>query len=437
MKRKIAFKTLGCRLNQYETEALASQFSRHEYDVVDFEKYADVYVVNSCTVTNQSDQKTRTIVNHASRMKHQPMVVVMGCMSPGQLKNFTDNSAITYVVDNEKKSGVFQLVDAHFKGELINQDVLPNDRFSYELTDPLFHTRSFIKIQDGCDNFCTYCIIPMVRGIAVSRPAHEIMDNIRHAVSNGYKEIVITGVNISRYDFEGILFADLIGMILNMPEEFRLRISSMEPDELNDRFISLMNHPKLCPHLHLCIQSGSDRILMKMNRMYSIPSYLRLVDKIKSINPLFNLTTDIMVGFPGENDYDFGETMNIARKVGFSHIHTFKYSRRTGTRADRMADQVPEQIKTRRSELIRYISDENKINYYNTLTGNEQTVLVEKIKDGMASGYGEYYVPVKFPIITGVTENTLVKVKLTGVHGGEDPYMTGNVILSEVEGRTN
>ncbi|HEX3008710.1 MAG TPA: tRNA (N(6)-L-threonylcarbamoyladenosine(37)-C(2))-methylthiotransferase MtaB, partial [Bacteroidales bacterium] len=396
MKRTIAFKTLGCRLNQYETEALASQFSRNEYDIVEFENPADVYIVNSCTVTNQSDQKTRTIVNHASRLKHKPMVVVMGCMSPEQQKHFADNTSITYVIDNEKKSSVFQLIDAHFKGELLEKETLPNDRFNYELTDPLFHTRSFIKIQDGCDNFCTYCIIPMVRGIAISRPAQEILDNIRQAVANGYKEIVITGVNISRYDFEGIGFGDLVEKILEMPEDFRLRISSMEPDELNDKFIGLMNHPKLCPHLHICLQSGSDRILMKMNRMYSIPTYLKLVDRIKTINPLFNLTTDIMVGFPGETDTDFDETCFVSKTVGFSHIHTFKYSRRTGTRAERMSEQVPEIIKSRRSEVIRHISEENKVIYYKKLIGLEQTVLVERIREGIASGYGELYVPVKF-----------------------------------------
>ena len=428
MKRTIAFKTLGCRLNQYETEALASQFSRNEYDIVDFEKTADVYVVNSCTVTNQSDQKTRTIVNHASRMNHKPMVVVMGCMSPGQQKHFAENSSITYVIDNEKKSGVFQLIDAHFKGELVEKEQLACDRFNYELTDPLFHTRSFIKIQDGCDNFCTYCIIPMVRGVAVSRPVVEIIENIRQAVNNGYKEIVITGVNISRYYFEGISFGELIEQILNMPEEFRLRISSMEPDELNDKFISLMNHPKLCPHLHLCIQSGSDRILMKMNRMYSIATYLKLVDKIKAVNPLFNLTTDILVGFPGETDSDMDETAFIAKRVGFSHIHTFKFSRRSGTRADRMPDQIPEKVKSQRSELIRKISDENKIDYFRKLLGLEQTILVEKIKNGMASGYGEHYVPVKFTSFDGISENSLVKVKLKELHECEDPFMLGDTI---------
>lgn len=428
MKRTIAFKTLGCRLNQYETEALASQFSRNEYDVVEFEKPADVYVVNACTVTNQSDQKTRTFVNHASKLKHKPMVVVMGCMSPEQQKIFSDNSAITYLIDNEKKSGVFQLIDAHFKGELVEKEQLPADRFNYELTDPLFHTRSFIKIQDGCDNFCTYCIIPMVRGMAVSRPVEEIMDNIRQAVSNGYKEIVITGVNISRYYFEGVHFEDLIEQILNMPEDFRLRISSMEPDELNDKFISLMNHPKFCPHLHLCIQSGSDRILIKMNRMYTMPTYLKLVEKIKQANPLFNLTTDIMVGFPGENGTDFEETAKVAREVGFSHIHTFKYSKRTGTRADRMPEQVPEPVKSQRSEVIRKIAEENRIAYFKKMLDREQTILVEKIKNGMAQGYGEYYVPVKFTPSGNVKENDLVKVKLTNIEEGEDAFMIGEKV---------
>lgn len=429
MKRTIAFKTLGCRLNQYETEALASQFSRNDYDIVEFEKPADVYVVNACTVTNQSDQKTRTFVNHASRQKHKPMVVVMGCMSPEQQKQFTDNSAITYMIDNEKKSGVFQLIDAHFNGELIEKEQLRADRFNYELTDPLFHTRSFIKIQDGCDNFCTYCIIPMVRGIAVSRPVEEIMANIRQAVENGYKEIVITGVNISRYYYEDVHFEDLIEKILNMPLDFRLRISSMEPDELNDKFISLMDHPKFCPHLHLCIQSGSDRVLIKMNRMYTMPTYLKLVEKIKAENPLFNLTTDIMVGFPGENAADFEETAKIAREVGFSHIHTFKYSRRTGTRADRMPEQVPEPVKSQRSEVIRKIAEENRIAYFNKLLGLEQIVLVEKIKKGIAQGYGENYVPVKFSATGEVKENDLIKVKLTEIVGGEDGFIIGERVI--------
>ncbi len=428
MKRTIAFKTLGCRLNQYETEALASQFSRNEYDIVEFDKPADVYVVNSCTVTNQSDQKTRTIVNHASRLKHKPMVVVMGCMSPEQQKHFTDNTAITYLIDNEKKSGVFQLVDAHFKGELLDKEQLANNRFNYEITDPLFHTRSFIKIQDGCDNFCTYCIIPMVRGMAVSRPVNEIIDNIRQAVTNGYKEIVITGVNISRYYSDNVHFEELIERILNMPEHFRLRISSMEPDELNDKFISLMNHPKLCPHLHLCLQSGSDKILMKMNRMYSIDAYLKLVDKIKSANPLFNITTDIMVGFPGESAADFEETCFVAKTVGFSHIHTFKYSKRSGTRADRMPEQVFEPTKNQRSEIIRKISEENKINYFKKMIGIEQIILVEKIKDGTASGYGEHYVPVKFIASEFIDENSLVRVLLTDIDEGEEPFMIGQVM---------
>jgi threonylcarbamoyladenosine tRNA methylthiotransferase MtaB len=425
MKRTIAFKTLGCRLNQYETEALASQFSRNEYEIVEFDKSADVYVVNSCTVTNQSDQKTRTVVNQASRSKHQPMVVVMGCMSPEQQKHFAENSTITYIVDNEKKSSVFQLVDAHFKGELVQKEQLPNDRFNYELTDPLFHTRSFIKIQDGCDNFCTFCIIPSVRGVAISRPAGEVLENIRQAVENGYKEIVITGVNISRYDDEGLNFEGLIEKILNMPEDFRLRISSMEPDEIHDKFFSLLNHPKLCPHLHLCLQSGSDRILLKMNRMYTMPTFRKLVEKIKAVNPLFNLTTDIMVGFPGETDSDFEETLHASKEIGFTHIHTFKYSRRSGTRADRMTEQVPEITKTRRSELIRNVSIENQIEFYSRFIGKTQTVLVERIVKGIATGYGENYIPVRFTAADNVAENQLIRVNLTEVKKTDDPYLIG------------
>ena len=197
-----------------------------------------------------------------------------------------------------------------------------------------------IKIQDGCDNFCTFCIVPMVRGKAVSRSEKDILENIRQVIDLGYKEIVLTGVNISRYDWEGLNFTGLLENILSLDGKFRVRISSIEPEGFGDHLFDLFMHEKLCPHLHLCLQSGSDRILMQMRRAYTLPSYMEIVEQLRTRHPLFNFTTDIMVGFPGETEQDFEATCNVIREVGFSHVHTFKYSRREGTRAARMEEQV-------------------------------------------------------------------------------------------------
>ncbi|HYX07276.1 MAG TPA: tRNA (N(6)-L-threonylcarbamoyladenosine(37)-C(2))-methylthiotransferase MtaB, partial [Bacteroidales bacterium] len=360
MERRIAFKTLGCRLNQYETEALASRFNRHDYEIVPFGEKADVYVVNSCTVTNQSDRKSRNILQQAHKSNREGLVVVTGCISPDQRKILENKSYINYIVDNKNKSSVYNLIEAHFNGEMLKPESLPDDYFEYDLTEKIYHTRSFIKIQDGCDNFCTFCIIPFVRGRAVSRPVEKILKNAREAIQSGYKELVITGVNIGRYDHAGTNFEDLIEKILNLPGDFRLRISSLEPEGLGKKFINLTKHPKFAPHLHLCLQSGSDRILIRMKRMYSVGSFQKLIENLRKVRSDMNFTTDIMVGFPGETDEDFKQTCSMSRSIGFSHIHTFKYSIRAGTRAERMPEQVPEKVKSKRSEEIRKISDENQ-----------------------------------------------------------------------------
>lgn len=432
MKRSIAFKTLGCRLNQYETEALASRFHRNEYKIVPFGQKADVYIVNSCTVTNQSDRKSRNILQQAHKSNRQGLVVVTGCISPDQREMLENRSYINYIVDNKNKSSVYNLVEAHFNGEIVQPDSLPADHFEYELTEKIYHTRSFIKIQDGCDNFCTFCIIPFVRGRAVSRPAEQILANAREAIQSGYKELVVTGVNIGRYEHEGINFEDLIEKILDLPGDFRLRISSLEPEGLGEKFIKLTKHPKFAPHLHLCLQSGSDKMLIKMKRMYSVSSFRKLVNDLREVRPDMNFTTDIMVGFPGESDEDFRLTCDLAKSIGFSHIHTFKYSKRTGTRADRMPDQIPEKVKNIRSEVIRKISDENQRNFFNVMQNKIQLVLVERVdQNGWASGYGEHYIPVKFKA-PAKTKDTLVQVKLTGKLLDSGNAMEGSQVEKEL-----
>jgi threonylcarbamoyladenosine tRNA methylthiotransferase MtaB len=396
MKRKVAFKTLGCRLNQFETDAVMTDFYKSGYEIVNFNDPADVYVVNTCTVTNQGDHKSKAAINQAVQNK-KGLVVVTGCMAESQRQYLQDREDVHYVVDNKTKISILPLVEAHFNGEMLHPDLLKQDVFGFSVTEKSFHTRSMIKIQDGCDNFCTFCIVPMVRGRAVSRSVNDILNNIRQVADLGYKEIVLTGVNISRYDFEGINFTRLLEKILNLEGGFRVRISSIEPEGLDEQFFALFSHEKLCPQLHICLQSGSDKVLMQMRRQYNVSTYLEIIQQIKKRIPLFNFTTDIMVGFPGEADEDFESTCRVIREVGFSHVHTFKYSVRHGTRAERMPDQIQEKLKQQRSLVIRDLASQNKQAYRSQFIGQSQTVLIEKItKSGIARGYGENYIPVEF-----------------------------------------
>lgn len=397
--KRVNFKTLGCRLNQYETDALVTQFHQAGYEVVDFNSPADITIINTCTVTNQSDQKSRNIINHAARKNPEGIIMVTGCMANNYKSKLEEHQKISYVVDNERKSQIVSLVDAHFKGEMIHPDSMQGDVFGFAAVDQSLHTRTSIKIQDGCDNFCTYCIVPSVRGRAISRPLDEILDNVKRVVDNGFREIVITGVNIGRYTQQQYDFEKAIEKILELPGDFRVRISSLEPDGFGPDFHRLFQHPKMTPHLHLCIQSGSDPILLKMRRMYTTRSFMEIVDTFRKEMPDFNFTTDVIVGFPGETEDDFQQTVQIVREARFSHIHTFRYSRRKGTRADRIPDQLEEKVKTRRSEVIRMISEENRIRYMQSMVGKLQRVLIEKVdRKGMAFGYGEHYLPVSFPV---------------------------------------
>ena len=426
--KKVSFKTLGCRLNQYETDALVTQFHQAGYQVVDKASLADITVINTCTVTNQSDQKSRNTINQAARKNKGGMVVVTGCMANNHKEQLEANEKITYVVDNERKSQIVSLVDAHFRGELIHPETYSGDVFGFETVDQSLHTRTSIKVQDGCDNFCTYCIVPSVRGRAVSRPLDQILDNVKRVVDNGFKEVVITGVNIGRYDYKQYNIEKAVEKIADLPGDFRVRISSLEPDGFGPDFHKVFEHPKMAPHLHLCIQSGSDPILLKMRRMYTAGSFLEIIEKFRKHMPDFNFTTDVIVGFPGETDADFSETARLSREAMFSHIHTFRYSRRKGTRADRMENQLEEKIKSERSEVIRKISEENRLRYMEFMLRKEQRVLIEKVDDkGLAHGYGEHYLPVQFKAAQA-GKNMFQQVMLDSVNTSDSPTITGSTV---------
>jgi threonylcarbamoyladenosine tRNA methylthiotransferase MtaB len=425
--KKVSFKTLGCRLNQYETDALVTRFHQAGYQVVDYASPADITVINTCTVTNQSDQKSRNTINQAARKNPTGMVVVTGCMANNHKEQLEANEKITYVVDNERKSQIVSLVDAHFKGEVVHPESWAGDVFGFETVDKSLHTRTSIKVQDGCDNFCTYCIVPSVRGRAVSRSLGEILDNIRRVVDNGFKEVVITGVNIGRYDFEQYNLERAIQKMVELPGDFRIRISSMEPDGFGPDFHKVFQHPKMAPHLHLCIQSGSDPILKKMRRMYTTKSFMDIIVNFRKEIPDFNFTTDVIVGFPGETEQDFEETVRVVKEARFSHVHTFRYSRRKGTRADRLEDQLEERIKAERSEVIRQISEENRLNYMDSMLGKTQRVLIEKVNsEGVAQGYGEHYLPLQFST-PDRTQNIFQDVVLEKVNPADPPLIIARV----------
>lgn len=426
--KKVAFKTLGCRLNLYETDAIAAEFAKQNYEVVDFNADADIFVINTCTVTNQSDQKSRRVINQTHKLNKEALTIVTGCMATNYKETLNADEKVDYVVDNEHKTSVLSVVDAHFNGETVNPDQFEKDVFNYAPAKETFHTRSFIKIQDGCDNFCTFCIVPKVRGRAISRPANDIFENIKNVIAFGYKEIVLTGVNLGRYQFEDYDFEKLVEAILEIPGDFRVRISSIEPDGYSESFFRLFKNPKLTPHMHICLQSGSEDILLKMRRMYTAKEFKEIATKLKTDYPQFNLTTDIIVGFPGETEDDFNKTARLAKIIGFGHVHTFKYSVRKGTRAERMSEQINEKTKSERSEIIRKLADESKYNYRKGFIGKKQHVLVEKInKQGFATGYGEHYIPVVIEE-HGLNKNEFYKVKITGIEAGEEPVLKASLL---------
>jgi len=420
---RVSFKTLGCRLNQFETDALVSEFDRKGYEIVDFKSKSDITVINTCTVTGQSDHKSRNLIQQAIKANPGTTVVVTGCMAEQYKEGLEKIKGVSLVINNKNKSGISDTVE-HFINKTADNRPKVN-QFTYQPVQKSLHTRAAIKIQDGCDNMCTFCIIPQVRGRAISRPANEIIKNIKQTIANGFKEIVITGVNIGRYYHNGVRFINLIQQVLEIPGDFRVRVSSLEPDGFDSDFIKLFENPKLTPHLHLCLQSGSDQILLKMRRMYDLDIFVNFTTKLLKKYPDFNLTTDIIVGFPQETDAHFKDSLNIVKQIGFSHVHTFKYSIRKGTVAERMQNQVDEKIKTTRSEELRNLVEQNKHKYYESFIGKSEKVLVEKhLGDNWYFGYGEHYIPITFKSPINL-KNQFIDIKIDGLEGGKRLMLKG------------
>ncbi len=448
--RSVAFETLGCKLNHYESDSIATTLQDRGYSIVPFREGADAYVVNSCTVTNKADRKSRNTVYRARRLGGPDAIVVLtGCFTESRRRdressrgNAGDHrpapdrvadpeEGATYLVDNVHKNTIPDILEAHFRGEIPDPDALDPGIFGFSVPGRVFHTRTNIKVQDGCDNFCTFCIIPFVRGRAASRAPDAIIAEATEAVEKGSRELVLTGVNMSRYRWsDGTDFPSLVERMLDIPGDFRLRISSLEPDGLDESFFSLFQHPKMCPHLHLCAQSGSDKVLLAMRRMYGRRQFSDAVARLRTDNPLFNITTDIIVAFPGERDEDFHETLTLVRESRFGHVHAFPFSVRNGTRAERMADKVPHRTAVRRGESLRHIAEEEKRRYRTTLLGVPQRVLLERVSpspDGTWTGRGlsEYYVPVVVTSTGELKSNEFYRVTPDGLTDSPEPELLG------------
>lgn len=440
-ERSVAFATLGCKLNQFETDSIATTMRDKGYRVVDFADGADAYIINSCTVTNRADRKSRNLLYRAERQSStdSSLVVLTGCFVDSH-RDELESDGRTYIVPNEQKQSIPELVDGHFRGEITHP---AGSVFDFPVPDRIFHTRSTIKIQDGCDNFCTFCIIPFVRGRAQSRSMHDVTASVREAVEAGAKEIVLTGVNMSRYRDGEIDFAELVSRCLAVEGDFRLRISSLEPDQLNDRFLELFAHERMAPHLHLCLQSGSERVLLAMRRQYTAELYTRLARSLREREPLFNLTTDIIVGFPGETETDFEASRRAVEELGFGHVHTFPYSVRAGTRAERLPDQIPSRVKRERAARIREAGERSKRGYRERLVGRTEKMLVERVEERngriVLRGLGEHYVPIRVEFVPRPAhadaardgdprtayENRFIDVRLVSLDAGDDPTLVG------------
>lgn len=396
----VALYTLGCKVNQYESEAMLEMFIEAGYEVVDYEEFADYYVINTCTVTSVSDRKSRQFMRRARKRNENAVIAVVGCYSqvaPEQVEAIEEVNLV--LGTNEKKEIVryIEAVDSKSREVHVAEIMTIKKYEELKIEDTVDKTRVFMKIQDGCNQFCTYCIIPFARGPIRSRDPINIINEAKALAKKGFKEIVLTGIHLSSYGYD-LKTTSLLEIIeeLNEVEGLeRIRLGSLEPKVITDEFISRIKKlDKFCNHFHLSLQSGSDTVLSRMNRRYDTAEYLESVRKLYDNLTDVSLTTDIIVGFPGETDIEFEETKEFMKKVGFSKVHIFKYSPREGTKAADMKDQIHGDIKTNRSHALSDTCLSIEKDYYNNQIGKTLEVLFEEAKSDVYEGLTEGYLRV-------------------------------------------
>ena len=399
---KAAFFTLGCKVNQYETETIREQFRRAGFEIVAEDETADVYVVNTCTVTGLADRKSRQYIRKAHKLNPQAVIAVTGCYAQMDRETVSQIEGVSVVTGTNEKSLVFDKVMERLSyGAGISDIETDDDLNKYEelgvITEMEGRTRAFIKIQEGCDRFCSYCIIPYARGKVRSRNKDEITEEVEGLVRRGYREIVLTGINTALYGkdlgYDGI--EPLISSICDIEGDFRIRLSSLEPTVIDaDYAVRLLKYSKLCHHLHLSAQSGSDTVLKSMNRHYTHADYLNIVKRLREKDRSYGISADIIVGFPGETDEDFDGSVKLVEESELVRTHVFKYSPRKGTKAAGMDHQISPDVKKSRSEKLIRAAAATGEKFMEQCCGQVRRVLFERVEENMLTGYTDNYIKV-------------------------------------------
>ena len=410
---KVGICSLGCKVNIYESELVTNILKNNNYTVVDFEDKADIYIINTCSVTNESDKKSRKMINRAKKNNPAAIIIVMGCYSQVNAEDIDAD----IVLGNKDKSKIVEIIEEYIKTKQkkkIIYDLTKVDFEKMEITNFDSHTRAFVKIQDGCNAFCSYCIIPYVRGRVRSKDPEDVIKEVTTLVEKGYKEIVLTGIHTGRYGTDiNTNLEELLNKLVNIPNIYRIRLSSIEINEITPGIKDLLKENKvMAKHLHIPLQSGSNKILKLMNRRYNKEEFLSMVDNLRDI-PDISLTTDLIVGFPNEGEEEFNETIDTLKKIGFTKIHTFPYSKRKGTPAATMDNQVSPEEKKRRVHRILDLSNKYEHNFYESKIGKIYDGVVEIHSNGTTIVHTSNFIPVIINDI--VEEGTIVDVKIEKV----------------------
>ncbi len=418
--KTVGIYTLGCKVNTYESEYIINELEKNNYIIKDFDDICDIYIINTCTVTNNSDSKSKKIIRQAIKRNPDACVVVMGCFIAANPDY--QEPGVDILLGNKDKSKIIDLLKEYDKNKkLLNIQYAGRLKDFEDMYIDNFpgRTRAFVKIQDGCDNFCSYCIIPYVRGKCRSKAEDKVIEEVKALIKNGYKEIVLTGIHTGSYGVDlDTSFADLLNKLINIDGLLRLRISSIEATELNEEVLDLLKSSNvLVDHLHIPIQAGSDEILHAMNRKYNLDYFKNKIKEIRSIRPDIAISTDVIVGFPGETEDLFNKTIETCREIKFSKLHVFPYSERKGTASSKMNNKIPGNIKKERARKLIEVSKELEINYMKKFINKEVEVLIEEYNDGYSYGHTGNYLYVK---VNGkYNHNDIIKVTISDV---EYPY---------------
>ncbi len=430
-RRKVALHTLGCKLNYAETSVIGNTFLKNGFEITDFDSPADVYVINTCTVTENTEKECRQIIRRALRHNPSGFVIVTGCYAQLRPDEIQKIEGVDLILGTKEKFEIFNFVENFEKRNLACIHVSTFEElntFNAAFT-PLAEdrTRAFLKIQDGCDYKCGFCTIPKARGLSRSEPVEDALNQLRFLVESGYKEIVLTGVNVGDYGSKiGTSLLELLKMMIKVEGDFRIRISSIEPNLLSDEIIELIaGNEKLCDHFHVPLQSGSDKILRKMQRRYLSEFYAERIEKIKKLIPHAGIGVDVIVGFPGETNEDYKATYDLILNLPVSYLHVFTYSERPGTLAEKLPDQVPKNIRKQRTNNLRLLGARKKFIFYSEMIGTNHRVLFEhKDDNGTYKGFTSNYIRVKIKSNDDLS-NKLVNFLIEGL---DKELATGKII---------